>query len=294
MKRHGVSLLKAVLPGLLALLSATPGCANQDDTTDTAEGRAEAGAAFTRLDTATPSDVTKIYQAIFNRELDQAFACHPEITAVSRATLNALTECEPTVYADLRATLSTLLGDMGMDSATSDQLKGRATTWVQTRLSSIIDSKGDVDPSQIPQGYLSTALRISREQNAFLRARQPDGINLQALSRLWDGVRFGQNSFAGFIYPASADREPSVADITRQFTPKGEFLSEGLQAIDDFARAAAHDSPNFEQVAEILRKPSIKKRYFFADSTNNTGAASLFLVDQFNQVYGLWYSTTPP
>lgn len=270
---------------------AVAGCgasARDDGEGSQQRGAVEANAVFTPLHTATVGEVAKVFQTLFTRELRQAFACNPQIAAVNLQNLNDLTSCPPTDYADLRETLRTVLGTMDRTAASQEEVLERALVWANEQLTAASNPRGHVDAARVTQRYLATALRLSKDQNAFLKAKNPTGIQLSELKRLWLEAIAGENAQYGFIYPVVVDREPTLADIEEYFEVSGGETSWGVQAVDDFARASTYNSPRFEALAEMLKRPGIKARHYYG--TPNTRTASLYLIDEHNQVYGFWYS----
>ena len=175
-----------------------------------------------------------------------------------------------------------------IDGGDAEEVVARAIEWANNELSAAADASGHVESYRVSQRYLANALRITRDQNAFLKAKNPNGIQLAEVRRLWLDAISGETAKYGFIYPVAVDREPTRDELEDYFEVSGGQVSTGMQAVDDFAHASTYNSPRFEALAALLKRPGIKARFYYG--TANARTASLYLVDEHHQIYGFWYS----
>lgn len=276
----------------LGLLTATPltaGCSTDVVVTDAAEQEAREAPKFTPLGTCTVEEAADATEKLFNQDLDTVLAAHPEITVITDANRNELTEIGSMHYLDLGSAIEDIMAADGLTQATPDQLRSRVRAWVLPLIET--DDKGN---AVWESGPLITyrAIEIANQQNAFARSKDPAGVDIEQLFNQWQEVTDGTNLDEAFLLPVKVNKTPTTKEVRKYF--HGAYVSDtvyGKAAIEAFWQAGEgpEGSDAFAPIAKALGKASIKKLWYFYASDDDGDPWSrnyLIVLDEHKQLWG--------
>jgi len=295
----------------ISTLTALSACADSDaelfeldDEAATLDGKADGVPGITRLERATPTEVTAAFKAKRSGELTECFAAYQQHIDASATRLTKDVANKFITVAiqtndgacDDWSTLSDLvegvLDTNGLTDATPTQLISKITGWAKPQLVAAT-TDGYVDAGKAPLLFYSDLMAV-REANAREREVNPTGVDLAAIRTAWDDVRDETTLDRAYLNPVTfpagvLDGNQAFKYLRAAFPLETLTLqSTGYSAISDFA--AADEGPEgdvaFKPIATALRKLSIKKRFYFArqgDWSSNV----LIVVDQHGQAWGM-------
>jgi hypothetical protein len=161
-------------------------------------------------------------------------------------------------------------------------------------LAAAVMEDGYVGPRDL-DGRFYDDLRAAQLANATAREKNPEGIDLVELRALWDDVQSETTLDRDFFHPVILD--PALLETDELFAHMREvfslehttYVSAGRAAIDDFASATEgpDGDPAFERIARLLRKPSIKKRFYFSGGGDEWSTNILLVLDEHGQMFGM-------
>ena len=284
-------LKRALLLSLsLLALPAFTGCAADTQEEESASDESELrGTKFTRLDQATPDQVADTFKATFVKQLDECFAAHPSIRAVTKNNISELTSIGNLHYIDLGEALRYMLEDKGQQSARATTLKAYAKSWALARLAPHVKN-GKVAFEGVDPLAIYEAVRDTEEALSIANADKPRGIDIAALRAQWREVERENNLDSDFLRPVKVDREPSLTEIKRHFGyGRTSMQSFGWDAVDDFAAAGEgpDGSAKFKPIQQSLKHAiGIKKRWYLTGGGSEWSRNVLIVMDEKNQLWG--------
>lgn len=290
-------------------LTAASGCAASDHDLDTeaadalADGKADA-ITFTRLERATPTQVSSSFKLVRGADLTTCFEGYkstfdPTATKLSRAVaerfIDVSTRSNGAACADwfdLGEIVDGVLELKGLVEASPATVIDAMPAWAKPQLTAA-SVGGYVDVEKAPLLFYGDIQRV-QDANAMARELDPTGIDLAQLRMQWAGVRDETTLDRAYLNPVTfrvgaLEGAELFRSLRAAFPLRGLSLeATGYDAIDAFA--AAHEGPDgdaaFKAIATALRKGSIKKRFYFA----RTGAWSsnvLLVIDEHGQAWGM-------
>ncbi len=295
----------------ISTLATLSGCADSDaelfeldDEAATMDGKADGLPGITRLERATPTEVTAAFKAKRSTELTECFTAYQQRIDATATRLSKNVASQFITVAiqttdgacDDWSTLSDLVGGVldtnGLTDATPTQLISKITGWVKPQLTAAT-TDGYVEAEKAPLLFYSDIMAV-RDANARALEVNPTGVSLTAIRTAWDDVRDETTLDRAYLnpvkFPAGAlDGTQAFKYLRAAFPLKTLTLqSTGYAAISDFAAAneGPEGDPAFKPIATALKKSSITKRFYFArqgDWSSNV----LIVVDNKGQAWGM-------
>jgi len=299
--------MKTLALGFLAICAL--GCAasdaelDEDAVADGADGKADS-VSFTRLERATPTQVATSFASVRGAELTVCFAAYraridADATEVTQAVAdkfvdvsNATNQAACASWYDLQETVTGVLDMKGVASAPVDDINAAMFDWAKPQLTAA-SVGGYVETKDLRLLFFDDLMRV-RDANARSREKQPTGVDLSAIRSQWRKVRTDVSLDRAYLNPvtfgAGALEGSQLFKSLRAAFPLRSLslVSSGHEAVDDFATAheGPDGDPDFAPIATALKKPSIKKRFYFA-RTGEWSSNVLIVIDQYNQVWGM-------
>jgi hypothetical protein len=280
---------------LLALTLATSASACVNDAMDPPNDLSEdALTVATRLDQVTASEIATEYALVIRDELNACSTAHPSMTTIDAGNVSAFTRIDSTFYMTLGAYIRERLRTT--PSLTLVQLRNGAQATAIAELEPLAPAGSFLDYEREFSRHESVLVRYSDAYTAAaevkaIRAASPTAVDLNALREAWRAtVRQRPGFDSRFLRPVVFAGEPTVGDLRKVFQIRGGVASWGMRALERFANTpeGPNGAPAFRPIGEMLRSPSIKKRYFFADAGRGFGSNTLVVVDANNHAYGMF------
>jgi hypothetical protein len=269
------------------------------------EGKADSPTNFTRLDRATPAEIATHFTERHAPELIACFArfqeLYPgenvtELTAdiavrfidVSLRSPNG--ECLN--WQQLKETVWGVLLDQNRTSMPVDDVVAGIPAWVESKLASS-SASGFVNIERAPSTFYYEILDV-QNANARSRERDPSGVDLELVREDWSAINQYVTHDVAYLNPVTFPA--GVLDGSQIFTylraafplRSLSLVSTRTAAIDDFASSyqGPDGTPEWDEIATLLGKRSIKKRFYFAGGGDEWTSNVLIVVDEHGQAWG--------
>jgi len=295
----------------VALTAATSGCAatdldlDQEAAASDPDGKAD-GASYgiTRLERATPAQVTSSFKLVRGADLTQCFAGYQTAfdstaTKLTKAVTDQFIDVSIKTagaacadWFDLGEIVNGVLQMKGLTEATPSAVIAALPDWAKPQLADA-SVGGYVDLNKAPLLFYSDITRV-REANAMAREVDPSSISLAEVRSQWDAVRSDTTLDRGYLNPvtfrAGVLDGPDIFKALRAAFPLRSLslVSTGTDAVNDFA--TAHEGPDndlaFKPIATALKRSSIRKRFYFARQ-GSWSSNVLIVVDEHGQAWGM-------
>ncbi|MBX3260949.1 MAG: hypothetical protein KIS78_16435 [Labilithrix sp.] len=246
----------------------------------------------TRLDRVTPQEVAAAYASSMVPNVAKCVAAHPEITLLDRSHVEGFYRVGVVSYFGVRHFVLALLEANGGQPIPVDQLTDMVEPYAIAELSLSVDADGYyVRPANDGGRFLEAEL-AAREEKALTSAKNPRGTTLRAVREMWREVQEEQRGLdSEWLSPVRiSGGSPSLADIRRAMNMPYQVRYEtwGNEAIDEFhvAGEGPDETALFDPIADLLRGPGIKKRWYFAGGGNEWSAHYLVVLDEHDQLWG--------
>jgi len=267
------------------------------------EGKADSHVQFTRLAAASPEEVAAAFDQRVGAQLEGCFDAYKrmfdadatELTnEIAAKFLNVSTQTEGRhcrSWSELADTVNGLLAQEDASSISVDDALPLIPQWAASQMK--VGSDGVVfDESR---STFWQDLSDTEDANAMARMKKPRGIDPAELRVQWDKVRQDTTLDRDFHNPVTfsdgALEGRSLFRSLRAAFPlrSTRLVSTGQNAIRDFGEAqeGPEGDPEFTPVASLLRKTSIRKRFYFSGGGEGWSTNMLIVIDQHNQVWGL-------
>jgi hypothetical protein len=298
--------------GVMAILWAATACTASDQDLD--EDAAAAGAdgkadsfSFTPLERATPTQVSKTFQARVGEEVTACFDAYKSkvdstATTLSKAVTDKFgdvrlatnfTKCD---Y-DLDDIVLGVLESLGKTTATPSEVVDGLVDWAKPQLQAS-SSSGYVQLRDLDLIFYDDLMK-TRDANAREKELDPAGVDIAALVDQYKEVQNWTTLDRAWLnpvkFPAGALDGPDIWKYLRAAFPLRylSLVSTGYSAVRDFG--AADEGPEgdhaFDPIATALRKQSIKKRFYYSGggeiAGNGWSSNVLIVVDEHGQAWGM-------
>jgi len=269
------------------------------------DGKADSPTNFTRLDRATPSEVAAHFTERHAPELTACFARFQELYPGENATELTADIAVRFIDISLRSPdgeclnwnqlKETVWGVLRVQDRTSmpvDDVVAAMPAWVETKLATA-SATGFVDIERAPLTFYYEILDV-QDANARSRERDPSGVDLELVRESWADLQEHNSVDMAYLNPVTFPA--GVLDGSQIFTylraafplRNLSLVSTRTAAIEDFATAynGPEDQEPWEDIAALLRKRSIKKRFYFVGGGDEWTSNVLIVVDEHGQAWG--------
>ncbi|MFN0252402.1 MAG: hypothetical protein ACKV2T_36335 [Kofleriaceae bacterium] len=279
-----------------------------DDEAAETEGKADGLGSITRLERATPAEVTAGATRYWKGELGRCFAGYKaridaSAVKITKEIADRFGEVDTSTESsswtgpcresyDLEQIVIGVLDANAMMEASVTQIANRMPAWIEPQLADAIVG-GYVEAKDLPTMWYGDLQRVQNE-NARARENNPTGVNLAEIRAAWDEVRdettLDREYLNPVTFPAGALEGTDVFRYLRRAFPLRTLTlqSTGYTAVDDFASAdeGPEGDPAFQPIGRALKKNSIKKRFYFARQ-GEWSSNVLIVVDNKGQAWGM-------
>jgi hypothetical protein len=297
--------------GLMTILFAAACSISEQDLDEEAAAAGADGKAdtysFTPLERATPTQVSKTFQA---RVSPQVIACFDAYRSKFDATATMLSSavadkfklydvhlagCDNYLY--VGDYVIGVLGHLGKTEATPTEVVDALDDWAKPKLQDASVS-GYVQVRDLDLNFYDD-LMTTRDVNARAKEVDPTGIDIGALVDQYHEVRDWTTLDRAWLnpvkFPAGALDGPDIWKYLRAAFPlRGlSLVSTYYTAVRDFSEAneGPEGDPAFDPIATALRKQSIKKRFYYAGGGEYYGnpwsSNVMLVVDEHGQAWGM-------
>lgn len=268
------------------------------------EGKADSSVRFTRLGAATPEEVAANFDKRVGSQLEGCFEAYKNTFDADATSLTAAVaakfvsisgssngrHCRS--WSELEDIVEGLLEQENTSSITVADALPMIPSWATSKMKVDDDGFAVLDPSR---STFWQDVSDTEDANAMARMEKPTGIDPAELRAQWDKVQQSTTLDRDFLnpvtFPERALEGRSLFRSLRAAFPlrSTSLVKSGRKAITEFGEASEgpESDPAFGPVATMLRKTSIRKRFYFAGGGENWSTNVLIVIDEHNQAWGL-------
>lgn len=269
------------------------------------EGKADSPTDFTRLDRATPAEVASHFTERHAPELTACFARFQELYPNEGATeltadlavrfINVSLQSpngECLNWQQLKETVWGVLLAQNEASMPVEDIVAAMPAWVESKLASS-SATGFVNLERAPSTFYYEIIDV-QDANVRQRERDPYGIDLETVREYWADLQEHNTTDLTYLnpvtFPAGVLEGSKIFSYLRAAFPLRSLtlVSTRTDAIEDFSTTydGLEGQEPWEDIATLLRKRSIKKRFYFAGGGDEWTSNVLIVVDEHGQAWG--------